>query len=178
MCDKTSESSLENSLQFFLFSSYQQCCIHIQTSSIDFCCKSIDWFQYESNIGLIWVKVLVLKLQRMCFGISQRNYAMTLELTAQKMKFSIKDFFIFCAVTQNICYNYVTHEFHSKSTLCSCLNVKKLLARNRHHIRTHNRLFRERTLNHLAKLAKWLTVGLRIKWLLVRIPLLSLETQV
>ena len=103
---------------------------------------------------------------------------MTLELTAQKMKFSIKDFFIFCAVTQTICYNHVTHEFHSKSTLCSWLNVKKLLARNRHHIRTHNRLFRERTLNHLAKLAKWLTVGLRIKWLLVRIPLLSLETQV
>ena len=101
---------------------------------------------------------------------------MTLELTAQKMKFSIKDFFIFCAVTQTICYNHVTYEFHSKSTLCSCLNVKKLLARNRQHIRTHNRLFREITLNHLAKLAKWLTVGLQIKWLLVRIPLLSLET--
>ena len=46
------------------------------------------------------------------------------------------------------------------------LNVKELLARTRHHIwgltdsneiRTHNQLVRKRTLNHLAKLAKWLS---------------------
>ena len=47
-----------------------------------------------------------------------------------------------------------------------CLNVMELLARSRHHIwslsdsnmiRTHNHLVRKRTLNHLAKLAKWLS---------------------
>ena len=48
-----------------------------------------------------------------------------------------------------------------------CLNVKELLARSRCHIwslsdskviRTHNHLVRKRTLNYLAKLAKWLWV--------------------
>ena len=47
-----------------------------------------------------------------------------------------------------------------------CLNVKELLARSRRYIwslsefngiRTHNHLVRKRTLNHLAKLAKWLS---------------------
>ena len=66
-----------------------------------------------------------------------------------------------------------------------CLNVKELLARSRRHIgnlsgshgiRTHNRLVRKRTLNHLAKttiLAKWLSVRLQTKWVWVCIPLLS-----
>ena len=40
-------------------------------------------------------------------------------------------------------------------------------------IRAHNHLVCKRTLNHLAKLAKWLSVFLRIKWLQVRIALLS-----
>ena len=48
----------------------------------------------------------------------------------------------------------------------SCLNVKELLAQRRRDIwnlsdcngtRTHNFLVRKRTLNHLAKLAKWLS---------------------
>ena len=48
----------------------------------------------------------------------------------------------------------------------SCLNVKELLAQNRcdiwslsdcSGIRTHNHLVRKRTLDHLAKLAKWLS---------------------
>ena len=46
-----------------------------------------------------------------------------------------------------------------------CLNFKELLAQSRRHIwslsdsnetRTHNYLVRKRTLNHLAKLVKWL----------------------
>ena len=78
-----------------------------------------------------------------------------------------------------------------------CLNIKELLGRSRHHIwslidstgiRTHNHLVLKRTLNYLAKVAKWLScvlstylhggfdcmllllVGLRV-W----IPLLSLK---
>ena len=61
---------------------------------------------------------------------------------------------------------HVTYEFESESTLYNCLNVKELIARTRRHIwilsdcngtRTHNDLVRQRTLNHLAKLAKWLS---------------------
>ena len=56
--------------------------------------------------------------------------------------------------------------FQSESTLYSCLNVKELLARSRREIwrlcdcnwtRTRNHLVYKRTLNHLAKLAKWLS---------------------
>ena len=65
-----------------------------------------------------------------------------------------------------VCFYHVTYEFESESTLCSCLNVKELLVRRRRNIwilsdcngtRTHNNLVRKRTLNHLAKLAKWLS---------------------
>ena len=50
--------------------------------------------------------------------------------------------------------------------------IAKLLVRSRHHIwilsdsnviRTHNHLVRKRTLNHLAKLAKWLS----LLWVLI-----------
>ena len=44
--------------------------------------------------------------------------------------------------------------------------------------RTHNHLVRKRTLKHLAKLAKWLSVRLRTKWLWVRVPLQSLNLQI
>ena len=76
-----------------------------------------------------------------------------------------------------------TYDFRSEYTLYSCLNVKELLARSRRHIwilgdsngiQTLNDLVRKRTLNHLAKLAKWLSVRLQTKWLWVRISLLSL----
>ena len=65
-----------------------------------------------------------------------------------------------------VCFFHVTYEFESESTLYSCLNVKELLARSRRHIwrlsdcngtRTNNHLVRKRTINHLAKLAKWLS---------------------
>ena len=65
-----------------------------------------------------------------------------------------------------VCSSHVTYAFQSESKLYSCLNVKKLLARNRREIwslsdynwtRTQNHLVRKRTLNHLVKLAKWLS---------------------
>ena len=64
-----------------------------------------------------------------------------------------------------VCSYHVTYAFQSESTLYSCLNVKVLLARSRREIlslsdwnwtRTHNHLVHKRTLNHLAKPAKWL----------------------
>ena len=73
---------------------------------------------------------------------------------------------LICTVHLIVCFYHVTYEFESESTLYSCLNVKELLARSRRPIsrlsdckgtRTHNHLVRKRTLNHLAKLAKWLS---------------------
>ena len=50
-----------------------------------------------------------------------------------------------------MCSYHVTYTFQCESTLCSWLNVKELRPRNR--------------------LAKWLSVRLRTKWLWVQIPL-------
>ena len=86
-----------------------------------------------------------------------------------------------------VCSHLVTYALPRESTFYSCMNVKELLARNRHDIwslsdsngiRTHNHLVHKRTLSRLAKLAslaKWLTIRLRTKWLWLRIPLQSLK---
>ena len=72
---------------------------------------------------------------------------------------------VICTVHLTLCYYHGPYAFQSKSKLYICLDVKELLARNRRDIlslsdcnrtRTHNHLVRKRTLNHLAKLAKWL----------------------
>ena len=85
------------------------------------------------------------------------------------------------------CHVRVNPHIQSKSTLCSCLNVKELTARNRHEMwslrdcnwtRTHNYLVRKWTLSHSAKLtslAKWLSVRLWTKWLVVGVQLQSLK---
>ena len=81
---------------------------------------------------------------------------------------------------KSVCSYRVTYAFQSESTLYSCLNVKELFARSRREIwslsewngtQTHNHLVCKRTLNHLAKLAKWLSVRLGTKWLWVRVLL-------
>ena len=87
--------------------------------------------------------------------------------------------FIFCifmlsvSIKVTVCSYHVTCVFQSESTLNSCLNVKKLLALNRHKIwslsdcnwiQTQNHLVHKQTLNHLAKLAKWLSFVL---WVLI-----------
>ena len=65
-----------------------------------------------------------------------------------------------------VCSCHVTYAFQSESTLYSCLNVKEFLARSWRQIwslsecnwtRTQKHLVRKWTLNHLAKLTKWLT---------------------
>ena len=50
-----------------------------------------------------------------------------------------------------VCSYHVTYAFQGESTLSSCLNVS------------------------LTSLAKWLSVCLQTKWLLVRVPLQSLK---
>ena len=82
-----------------------------------------------------------------------------------------------------VCSYHVMYAFQSESTLCSCLNVKELLARRRrkiwslsdcHWTRTHNHLVHKRKLNHLAKLG----VRLWTKWLWVQVQLHSLDLAV
>ena len=69
-----------------------------------------------------------------------------------------------------LCSYHVTNAFQSESTLYNCLNIKELLARNRRNIWglsdyngtwAHNHLVCRGTLNHLAKLAKWLSCVVR-----------------
>ena len=73
---------------------------------------------------------------------------------------------LICTVHLTVYCYHVTYMFQSESKLYSCLNVKELLARNRRDIWslsdsngiwTHNHLVRKWTLNHLPKLAKWLS---------------------
>ena len=100
---------------------------------------------------------------------------------------------LYCkSIHLTVCFYHVMYAFQSESTLCSCLNVKELLAWSRREIwnlsdcnwiRTHNHLVykctvnhlvHKGTLNHLASLAKWLSVCLWTKWLSVRVQLQSL----
>ena len=73
---------------------------------------------------------------------------------------------LICTVHLTVCSYNVTYAFQSEFTLCSCLNVEELFTWNRCDIwslsdcngtRTRNHLICKRTLNHLAKLAKWLS---------------------
>ena len=86
-----------------------------------------------------------------------------------------------------VCSFHVTYALQSETTLYSCLNVKEVLTRSRHEIlslsdcswtRTQNHLVRKRTLNHLASLAKWLSVRLQTKWFWVRVQLQSIKCYV
>ena len=73
---------------------------------------------------------------------------------------------LFCTVHFNVYSCHATYAFQSESTLYICLNVKEFLPQSRCEIwrssdcnwtRTQNHLVLKRTLNHLAKLAKWLS---------------------
>ena len=64
--------------------------------------------------------------------------------------------------SQMVCYYQVIYVSDNESTLYSCLDVEKLLARIKRdiwilsdssEIRTHNHLVRQRTLTHLTKTA-------------------------
>ena len=69
---------------------------------------------------------------------------------------------LICVLHLSVCSYHVAYAFQSESTICSCLNVKELLARSRHKIlslsdsnwtRTQNHLVCKWTLNH-SRLAK------------------------
>ena len=73
---------------------------------------------------------------------------------------------LICTVHLTVCSYYVKYAFYNKSTLYSCLNVKELLPQSKRNIwslsdcngaQIYNHLLYKRTLNHLAKLAKWIS---------------------
>ena len=57
-----------------------------------------------------------------------------------------------CAVLLAVCYYHVTYVFQIVSTLYSCLNVKELLARNRHDVWSLSESNEIWTQNHLARI--------------------------
>ena len=78
---------------------------------------------------------------------------------------------LICTVHLTVCSCHVTYAFQSKSTFYSFLNVKELFALSRcenwrwsdcNWTRTQDHLVLKRTINHLAKLAKWLSCLLSI----------------
>ena len=79
----------------------------------------------------------------------------------------------------------LTYAFQSESTVYSCLNVKELLGWKRCDVwsfsdcngsRTQNHhLFPKRTLNHLAKLAKWLSCTVYLRQLYIGCECLSVR---
>ena len=84
--------------------------------------------------------------------------------TGQMIELSCEYLFLQCIWLYLIIMSITSFRVNPHSIVC--LNVKKLLAPSGRHIwslsdsnviRTHNHLFRKRTLNHLAKLAKWLS---------------------
>ena len=89
---------------------------------------------------------------------------------------------LICTVHLTVCYCQVTCEFRVNPPSILCLNVKKLVARSRHHIRslsdsnvisTNSHLVRKQTTIH----PNW-PDALRTKWLWVRITLLPLKFQI
>ena len=85
--------------------------------------------------------------------------------------------FIFwqCLIIQPLIIIYNKSEFIFNSAHQKFL---MLVVCDSNEVRIHNHLVHERTLNHLASLAKWLSVRSWTKWLWVRIRLLSLKLQI
>ena len=103
-------------------------------------------------------------------GIQTHNHLVRKWTLNHLAKLALNDWAVLwvliCTVYLTVCCYHVTYAFESESTLYSCLNVKELLAQNRHNIwslsdsngiRTHNHLVCERILNHLVMLTKWLS---------------------
>ena len=99
------------------------------------------WFYLVSSANLLWCQRCCLLSDRTVTHIGQYIPQRDLNLTVYSC--------------------HVTYAFQSESTLCSCLNVKELLARSRREIWslsdcnliwTQNYLVRKQTLNHFAKL--------------------------
>ena len=150
----------------------------------------------QTFVNIIWIYTFYVRkasLQKtlLVLTIVEQNYLLHQKLynmayLTNYMAIIYQESSIFVVSTKHILRLYVVIMSRkcfreSESTLHSCLNFKELLTRNRRDIWslsdsngiwTHNHLVHKQTLNHLAKLASWLSVHLRTKWMWVWIPLL------
>ena len=125
-------------------------------------------FNYSMIYQICDVVISISTWGRVNFWICLLNHTSSSQQTWPIDRYKQGQYFpvLTCTVHLTVCSYHVTYAFQSESTLYSCLNAKEVLARNSCHIgslsdckgtRTHNHLLRKRTLNHLAKLAKWLS---------------------
>ena len=133
-------------------------------------------FQSEYTIySCLNVKEFFAWRRREIWSLSDSNWTGTLNYLVRKWalnhltglaKFSAVFWVLICTVHLTVCSRHVTYAFQSGSRLYSCLNIEELHAWSKHEIwylsychwtRTQNHLARKPTLNHFAKLAKWLS---------------------
>ena len=146
--------------------------MHLTVCSCHVTCK----FQSECTLcNCLSVKELLAQRRCKIWSLSNCNWTWTQnhlvgKLTLNHLAKRPNDWAVFwvliCMVHLTICSCHVTYVFQNISTLYSYLNVKEHLAQSRLKIwslsdcnwtRTQNHLICKRTLNHLAKLAEWLT---------------------
>ena len=118
----------------------------------DFVSKHLSFHLYQWIVATKWFF-----LKKKCFKNNFKDF---------KEKPTISCFIQFCM--SKVCKLWLSVTF--SQLLSNCNGT-----------RTHNHLVCKWTLNHLAKLAslvKWLSVCLRTKWLLIRVPLQSLKLHI
>ena len=116
----------------------------------------------EETLFLLFGLLEYISWDRLGYGSSGKSVNLTLKAFYTRI------------MLLTVCSCHLTYEFQSEFILDSCLNVKELLARSSREIwrlsdcnwtRTQNHLVLKRTLNHLAKLAKWLSyVNSYVRW--------------
>ena len=116
----------------------------------------LDHKTYQHNLDEVLQRIMVINLSR----VLQRLFILSLMLVSAKCCATYEEALL------TVCSCHVTYAFQGESTLYFCLNLKELLVQNRREIwnfsdckwtRSHNHLVRKRTLNHLVKLAEWLS---------------------
>ena len=115
-----------------------------------------DWIHTLSSLNfkelLVWNRHDIWSLN--VKGARTHNHLVRTQILNHVAKLIL--WILICAVHLTVCSYHVMYAFQSESSLCTCLNVKEVLAWNRHDIwslsdcngiRTHNHLVRKRTLN-------------------------------
>ena len=130
-----------------------------QLGKHDFHCGAVAINLNDRKLFLIkWIEIVLVQLLLSVAGIVPRCRTkmpwLCCEWNNLTKLWSDKTFL-------TVCSYHVIYAFYSNSTLCSCLNVKELLARNRRDILNlsncngnwfHNHLLHKWTMNHLAPL--------------------------
>ena len=119
------------------------------------------------------------ELYRFLYHFSINKLTEKMLLTSNANRLQSRNIRIFSTKTDlTVCSCHVTYALQSES------RVYSTVGRGRREIwslsdcnstRTQNHLVCKRTLNHLAKLAKWLSVRLRTKWFWVRVELQKID---